>query len=118
MRPRVLIVDDDPGCVALEAQVVEDAGATVVGTADTAARAMGLVRTLTPTVVLLDVNLPDGNGVDVAAVLARQPSPPRVVLVSADPDAVSPDAVVSSGAVAFVPKADLVSTDLSRLLGG
>jgi DNA-binding NarL/FixJ family response regulator len=115
--PRVLIVDDDEGCIALETQLVEDAGAVVVGTAGTAAEALQLSQQLTPSAVLLDVNLPDGDGVDVAAAMTRHESPPRVVLVSADPDAVSPAAVVACGASAFVPKTELADADLAGLLG-
>jgi CheY-like chemotaxis protein len=115
---RVLIVDDDPACIALEAQLVEDVGAVVVGTAINGAEAIQLAQRLTPSAVLLDVNLPDSDGLHIAAALTGQPSSPRVVLVSADRDAVTPAEVAASGALAFVPKVELVGADLANLLGG
>ncbi len=42
---------------------------------------------------MIDVRLRDGSGIALASELAALPEPPRIVLVSADPDAASPDGV-------------------------
>jgi DNA-binding response OmpR family regulator len=67
--------------------------------------------------VLLDVNLPDVSGLDVARELAARADPPRVLLVS--PGSVLAEQLVrESGAVAFLAKDELPGSDLHALLGG
>lgn len=62
----VLIVDDDFRVADIHKGFVEEAGGfTVVGTAQTAADALVMSASLEPTLVLLDVYLPDGSGTDV-----------------------------------------------------
>ena len=70
--PTILVVDDDPDIVRVTRHVLTEAGLTVV-TAGTAADALALARSLRPALLLLDVNLPDGNGVDVARQLKSDP---------------------------------------------
>jgi DNA-binding NarL/FixJ family response regulator len=61
-------------------------------------------------------SLPDGDGVTLARDLTALPWRPRIVLTSTDPDAATPEDVRSSGAIAFVPKDDLPTASLERLL--
>jgi DNA-binding NarL/FixJ family response regulator len=68
--------------------------------------------------VLVDVELPDGNGVALARELVALPWQPRVVLTSIDGDAANDGDVRRVGAIAFVNKADLPNAPLARLLGG
>jgi DNA-binding NarL/FixJ family response regulator len=116
MVARVLVVDDDPGFRAIAAQLLRLAGQEVVGEAASAEEAIAAAARLTPTGVLLDVHLPDRNGISVAVALASGACPPRVLLVSAEPDTVSPDAVTSCKAVAFIAKTELATADLRSLL--
>jgi DNA-binding NarL/FixJ family response regulator len=69
-----------------------------------------------PEAVLVDVDLPDGNGIDLAGTLAALPWSPRVVLTSVDPDAAAPEEVRRSGVRAFVSKDKLASGTLRSLL--
>jgi len=63
VKQRLLIVDDDPGIVAgLQALLADE---WEVKTALTAREARSVFADFSPDVVLLDMNLPDGNGVDV-----------------------------------------------------
>jgi CheY-like chemotaxis protein len=64
--------------------------------------------------VLLDVELPDGDGFGVARTLAGLPAPPRVVLVSVRTD--HGRLVERSGACGFIAKADLTAEGLLELL--
>lgn len=77
----LLIVDDNPAFRAIARTVFSDAF-LVVGEAADAGAALRSARELDPDVVLLDVELPDGDGFDVAAALARRGQRPAVVLTS------------------------------------
>jgi len=108
----VLVVDDDPWFRTVAMRMLEKAGFTVAGEADSATQALTCVAALEPAAVLLDINLPDGDGVSLACELAGLPSRPRIVLTSSDPDAVTDELAKRSCASAFVPKAELTHARL------
>jgi DNA-binding NarL/FixJ family response regulator len=112
----VLVVDDDPVFRSLARRTLVGDGLVVVGEADSVAAAIAAAQSLRPDAVLIDVGLPDGDGVTLARELTALPWRPRIVLTSTDPDAATPEAVRSSGAIAFVPKDDLPTASLERLL--
>jgi DNA-binding NarL/FixJ family response regulator len=116
MPTTVLLVDDDPDFRALARRLLTDAGLHVVGEADTVAAARAAALDLRPDTALLDVSLPDGNGLTLARVLTELPWRPRVLLTSTDPDAATPGTVQRSGAHGFVPKSELLNAPLARLL--
>src|SRR4051812_26976395 len=76
----VLVVDDDPWFRAVAARLLKSAGFNIAGEADTARRAVAAVIDLSPAAVLLDVGLPDGDGVSVATELSALATPPLIVL--------------------------------------
>jgi DNA-binding NarL/FixJ family response regulator len=115
MSPGVLIVDDDAAFRSLVRRILGDAGLAVVGEAGTVAAALAAIDALAPSAVLLDVGLPDGDGVALAAQLATLPSRPTVLLTSTDYDAVTAADVARCGARGFVPKADLPGPALDAL---
>lgn len=78
----VLIVDDDPTFLALASRVLACLGIEVAGTAADAGQALEIVHNARPSAVLVDVGLPDRNGIDLADELAELPWAPRVVLTS------------------------------------
>lgn len=83
MATTVLVVDDHPVVRAgLRALVASEPGLRVVGDCGTAAEALRLGQELRPQVVLLDIRLPDLDGVEAARRLRMGPTPPRVVLLS------------------------------------
>jgi DNA-binding NarL/FixJ family response regulator len=90
---------------------------SVVGEASTAAEGASAARELEPDLVLLDVGLPDGDGIELAKELSALPWRPRIVLTSVDSDAASADEVARSGAHGFVPKHDLPGLGLELLQG-
>ena len=116
MPGTVLVVDDDPVFRSLARRTLVGDGLVVVGEADSVAAATAAAQSLRPDAVLIDVGLPDGDGVTLARKLTALPWRPRIVLTSTDPDAATPEAVRRSGAIAFVPKADLPTASLERLL--
>jgi len=116
MPTTVLIVDDDPAFRALARRMLTTAGLRVVAEADTAAAARAAALDLQPDTALVDVGLPDGDGVTLARVLTQLPRGPRVLLTSSDPDAATQDDVRRSGARGFVPKSELPNAQLEQLL--
>jgi len=83
----VLVVDDDPTFFAIATRILACLGIEVAGTATSAAQALEVVHDARPSAVLVDVGLPDRNGIDLAYEFADLPWAPRVVLISADREA-------------------------------
>jgi DNA-binding NarL/FixJ family response regulator len=111
----ILVVDDDSPFCRAASELLAELGFRVLGCAATAQEALAECQRLSPDAVLLDIRLPDGHGVSVAEALRAVPAPPRVVLTSSDPTAVSPEQLQQSGASGFVPKSRLAHTDLLTL---
>ncbi|MEJ5977129.1 LytTR family DNA-binding domain-containing protein [Novosphingobium sp. PS1R-30] len=74
---RTLIVDDEPLAVErLQIVCAGLPGIAVVGTASDGAQALRLIEALTPDLVLLDITMPEMDGLTFAGALARQ-APPK-----------------------------------------
>jgi DNA-binding NarL/FixJ family response regulator len=112
MARTVLVVDDSPAFRTSARMLLQARGYEVVGIAESVAAGLAKARELKPDCVLLDVNLPDGDGVSAA----RWFDGAAVVLVSTL-DASALGDVEASGARGFVPKAELASPRLVELLG-
>jgi CheY-like chemotaxis protein len=83
----VLVVDDDPTFRSLSTRILTCLGIDIAGTAAAAAEALEIVHQRRPSAVLVDVGLPDRNGIDLAYELAELPWAPRIVLTSSDSEA-------------------------------
>ena len=104
-RAKVLVVEDHAalGEALLFAFGFED-DIDVVGLAPTVADAVALVAERRPDVVLMDVNLPDGNGIDATSrVLEIEPAT-AVIVLTAHADPVFALRAAVAGAAGFVPK--------------
>jgi DNA-binding NarL/FixJ family response regulator len=112
----VLVVDDDPEFRELARRLLVARGLTVVGEAACVSEALSEAGRLTPSAFLVDVELPDGDGVILARQLAALPWHPRVVLTSTSDDITSTREAQDAGALAFINKADLPNTPLAQLL--
>jgi CheY-like chemotaxis protein len=116
--PSVLVVDDDPEFRKLATRLVIASGLTVVAEAGTVATALSDAGRLKPSAFLVDVELPDGDGLELTRELAALPWRPRIVLTSIDGDIITTEEAWNAGALAFVNKADLPNAPIARLLGG
>ena len=114
----VLVVDDDPVFRELARRLLAGSGLTVVGESDSVRAARADADRLRPAAALVDIELPDGDGVRLARELTALPWHPLVLLTSINAEIIGSDEIRLSGAEAFVAKADLPSAPLSRLLGG
>ncbi|MEU4361913.1 LytTR family DNA-binding domain-containing protein [Promicromonospora sp. NPDC023987] len=87
MRPRALIVDDEaPARTELRYLLEELGQVQVVGEAANGEEALLLLRSLPYDLVLLDIRMPGGSGLEVASALRDLPHPPQVIFTTAYPD--------------------------------
>ena len=112
----VLIVDDHDGFRRVARQLLETDGYDVVAESATGGDALETVNRVRPSVVLLDIGLPDMNGIDVADRLKHGDTPPAVVLTSSRDGRDYASLISSCGARGFIPKAQLSGLALNGLL--
>jgi DNA-binding NarL/FixJ family response regulator len=96
--------------------LLEADGYEVVGEATDGATAMAEARRLRPDLVLLDVQLPDDDGFDVAARITGDAEAPAVVLISSRDWSDSRALLARSGARGFLPKDKLSAATIEELL--
>ena len=83
---RVLLVDDHPMIGAALDMLLRGSDYELLERARTAAEATKQITQLKPDLLLLDVHLPDGSGLDVLRRLAKSRSRPKVILLTAGMD--------------------------------
>jgi DNA-binding NarL/FixJ family response regulator len=102
--PRVLLVDDALRSRAQLGEVLADYGLVVAGEADTGVDGVELACRLRPDVVLMDLRMPEMDGITATRVLAeRLPSTP-VIIVSAYDDPALTSEARRAGAYAYLVK--------------
>ena len=84
---RVLLVDDQPELLALVSGSLRQAGYRTVDTAAGCAEARACFAAHRPDVMILDINLPDGDGFSLFQELHRQADIPALFLSARDADA-------------------------------
>ena len=113
----VVIVDDHAAFRASARALLEAGGLRVTGEAATGSEALALVRMLDPDVVLLDIQLPDMDGIEVADRLSRLDHVPATVLTSSHDARDFGRRLVTARARGFVPKAELSVMRIAALVG-
>jgi DNA-binding NarL/FixJ family response regulator len=116
MARRVLIVDDHAEFRALARAMLERDGFEVVGEAVDGAATLAAVAQTCPEVVLLDVQLPDASGFDVARALREREDAPLVVMISTRDAADFGGRLSRSGARGFISKSRLSGAALAELV--
>jgi DNA-binding NarL/FixJ family response regulator len=111
---RVILVDDH----ALVRQgfrriLEEEPGFTVVGEAGTAQDGVALARQTRPDVVLMDMSMPDANGIHAAREILRERPETRVLVLSMYSDAQYVRSALDAGVSGYILKSAL-ETDLTR----
>ena len=117
MACTVLIVDDHPGYRAAARTVLETDGFEVVGETATGLEAVSEAARLRPQIVLLDIGLPDIDGVEVAhrITAAAGAEAPAVVLISSRDGEGCAAVFAQCGARGFIPKAELSGDAITAL---
>ncbi len=114
---RLVIVDDNAHFLEAARTVLQYDGINVVGIARTGAEALRHAAALQPDVILVDVDLGEESGLDLAHELAAA-GHARIVLISAYPESELADLIVTGPVTGFVPKSQLSARAVVRLLGG
>jgi two-component system, sensor histidine kinase len=79
-RRQILIVDDYPGARYLRSRILSEGGYEVLEAA-TGSEALVIARTLKPSLILLDVNLPDISGLEVCEQLKKDPETAAIPVI-------------------------------------
>ena len=104
-RIRVLLVDDHAVfCDGLKTVLALQPDLEVVGTCGTVREAVEGARALQPDVVLLDVHLPDGSGIDAAAGIKRERPQTQVVILTSDDDEAVLRSALQAGVTGYLSK--------------
>jgi CheY-like chemotaxis protein len=115
---RVVIVDDNPEFLDSARRLLEHQGASVVGVASTNADALRSVQELRPDVTLVDVNIGEESGFDLAEALHEIDSAATtpVILISthAEPDLT--EMLETSPAIGFLAKSALSASTITAAL--
>lgn len=100
---RILIIDDDPGVIHMMTQLVRE---MKFETDSAISMAEGLKKAQSQIfdIVLLDVNLPDGNGVDFIGDILATPFPPQVIMMTAYSDPDGAELAIKNGAWDYISK--------------
>ncbi len=113
---RVLLVDDQAAVRrALRGRFRLEPDLTVVGEAGSGKEALTLVESVTPDVVVLDIEMPEMGGLEAIAGLRRVAPQSAIVILSIYADAPTRARAQAAGAVAFVEKRETVDALLSAI---
>ena len=103
MNGKILVVDDDPEVRMTTREFLSGKG-YAVSVAAGGREALSMLETVNPDVVLLDVVMPDMDGMETLRLLvAAQPSLP-VIMITANADIEITSKVLQMGAADYVPK--------------
>src|SRR5262249_12128429 len=116
MGVTVLIVDDHPVFRSFARRLLEQAGFAVVGEAEDCASGIEAAHALRPQAVLLDIVLPDGSGLAVAADRAASYETTAVVLTSTRSADDIGAALAEAPARGFIPKDDFTGEAFAALV--
>lgn len=117
----MFVVDDTSWFRAAAAAVIAaTVGFELIGSASSAAEAERILTDpeMSPALVLMDVDLGDGSGIELTARLTRLRPELRIVLMSTTALTDLPADVERCGAIGFVPKIDLTPAMLRGHSGG
>src|SRR5215211_4916985 len=102
---RVLLAEDDDNARTLLVDLLNTLGHVVVAEVATGREAYLRAQELVPDVVLLDVHMPDGSGIEAAEKITSSTPGVAVVLFSGDQSIqLSDKEVETTSAIAFLPK--------------
>jgi two-component system nitrate/nitrite response regulator NarL len=118
VRIRCVIVDDNAAYIEAARALLDREGVDVVGSATNSAEAVRLVEALRPDVTLVDVELGEESGFDLAEQIKSHGHAPHVILISTHAEQDFSQLIEVSPALGFVSKARLSASAILDILDG
>jgi DNA-binding NarL/FixJ family response regulator len=118
MRQGCLIVDDNASFLEASRTLLERQGLTVIGVASSAAEGLRRAAELKPEVILIDIDLGEDSGFDLARELAQTAHdiPANLILISTHREEDFADLIAESPALGFIAKSDLSKHAIQQIL--
>jgi DNA-binding NarL/FixJ family response regulator len=105
MALRIVIADDHPLVLdAISRALERDPGIDVVGATSSGRRVVTLVGQLLPDIALLDLHMPDQNGIECLELIREHHPQVKVVILSASERTYDIDRALAAGASAYIDK--------------
>jgi DNA-binding NarL/FixJ family response regulator len=109
MSTRLILVDDHPMLrQGLRQALAPNADLVIAGEVSSGRAALQMVRELTPDLVIMDIHLPDLNGLEVSRLILRDFPRIKIIVFSADPDRTLVDEALQTGICGYLVKAGVV----------
>lgn len=114
--PAILIIDDDPDVTYALSRAAQQLG-YAADSASTIHEALTKAGQKDFDAVFLDVQLPDGNGLDIIPDIMNQPANPELIIITGNGDPDGAELAISSGAWDYVEKGDSIHIIMDTLSG-
>ena len=103
---KVLIVEDDPMVAEINKNYIHqlELPFSIIGIGSTFQEAIDIITSTMPDLILLDIYLPDGSGMDLLKTIRKQNLPIDVIVITAAKDTVTVQEALRHGAVDFLIK--------------
>ena len=112
MAADILVVDNDPGFRRMAKTLLTARGLHVIAESADGASAIEAVRQHRPDGLLLDMYLPDQDGISLARALKGTPHCPKIVMTSTDQSLWASEELADAGVALFIAKDRLLDVDL------
>jgi two-component system OmpR family response regulator len=100
---RILVIDDEADLVVTYRRLFARQGYHVES-AGTRAGGLALINSASPDIIIADLELPDGDGLDLVRAARAALTPSRVIVVSGRPSSGAREEAMAAGASAFIAK--------------
>ena len=114
-NPRTLIVDDHPVVRRGLRELLAREGVEICGEAETIQKALRLASVHKPDLVIADISLREGSGIDLVKRLKAQYPAARILVASMHEEALYAERVLRAGAVGYVSKNEAVEKILDSV---
>lgn len=113
---RILLVDDSPFFLSIVTLFLNtQQGVEIVGQVQSGVEALEHAARLRPDLILMDLSMPDMDGLEATRRIKAQPDAPRVIILTLHENLHYRQAAAEAGADGFISKTEC-STQLSSLL--
>jgi len=102
-KGRIFLVDDDELIVSMLSRMLKSSEYDV-RTASGVEDIVGKIKAWSPDIVLLDINLPERNGIDILKEIVELELPPQVIMLTADDSAETAVKAMKLGAADYLTK--------------